>query len=298
MRLLVARRRGQVKLLPTIFFEAFRRGLRCLGMGVVLLSCSLPPAPIERAALLAERGRVDDAIEVLEAHLAARPTALEERKLLIRLNGSAGRLDAARDQTERLAEFLPPLSPIPWVELGHAYELAHRYEEALAAYDEAASVAPTDALGAKRGGLRAARWGELEWAEPRLAEAARRAPGDAEVWHALGLVRVGLGALDAARQAYTAGLDADPDAIENHLGLATVALRLDEPRSALEQYEALLRARPSSTDALLGKSWSLILLGELRQAAAVLIEAEARGADARTIARQRLAMEERKRKRP
>lgn len=298
MRLLVARRRGQVKLLPTISTEAFRRGLRRLAMGVVLLGCSLRPAPIERAAMLAERGRVDDAIGVLEEHLAGEPAALEERKLLIRLHGSAGRLDAAREQTERLVESLPPRSPLPWVELGHAYELAHRYEEALEAYDEAASVAPADALGPKRGGLRAARWGELAWAEPRLAEAARRAPGDAEVWHALGWVRVGLGELDAARQAYRAGLSADPGAIENHLGLATVALRLHEPRSALEQYEALLRARPSSTDALLGKSWSLILLGELRHAAAVLMEAEARGADARTIARQRLAMEERKRKRP
>ena len=118
------------------------------------------------------------------------------------------------------------------------------------------------------------------------------------MWHALGLVRVGLGEFDAARQAYMAGLAADPSAIENHLGLATVALRLDEPRSALEQYESLLRARPTSTDALLGKSWSLILLGELGDAEAVLMEAEAQGADARTIARQRLVMEERKRKLP
>ena len=44
--------------------------------------------------------------------------------------------------------------------------------------------------------------------------------------------------------------------------------------------------------------WSLILLGELGDAEAVLMEAEARGADARTIARQRLVMEERKRKLP
>lgn len=265
---------------------------------MALAGCSLQPAPLERAAMLAEHGRVEDAISVLEEHLSRDPASHEERQLLIRLHGRAGRLDAAKEQTERLVELLPPGSPVPWVELGHAYELAHRYDEALAAYDEAARIAPDDALGPKRGGLRAARWGELRWAEPRLAEAARRAPGDAEVWHALGLVRVGLGELDAARQAYTAGLDADPSAIENHLGLATVALRLDEPRSALEQYESLLRARPSSTDALLGKSWSLILLGELRDAEAVLMEAEARGADARTIARQRVLMEERKRKLP
>ena len=52
----------------------------------------------------------------------------------------------------------------------------------------------------------------------------RREPRDAEAWHALGLVRVGLGKLEAARQAYASGLHADPQALENHLGLATVAL--------------------------------------------------------------------------
>ena len=144
---------------------------------MALVGCALQPAPLERAAMLAEHGRVEDAIRVLEEHLARQPASHDERKLLIRLHGSAGRLDAATNQTERLVELLPPGSPIPWVELGHAYELAHRYDDALAAYDEAARIAPNHALGPKRGGLRAARWGELRWAEPRLREAARRAPG-------------------------------------------------------------------------------------------------------------------------
>jgi tetratricopeptide (TPR) repeat protein len=252
-----------------------------------LSACSLTPPAMQRATLLAERGRTAEAIDTLEAHLREHPSDNDERRLLIRLYGAAGNGAAAQSQTERLAEHLPEGSPLPWVELGAAYELSHRYDDALAAYDRAASVAPSDALGAKRGGMRAARWGELELAEPRLREAVRRAPSDAEAWHALGVVLVGLNRLDAARQAYSAGIGADRSALENHLGLATVALRLNEPAAALAQYELLLDARPKFTDALLGKSWSLILMGEYGSAEATLRQAEGLGADGATIERQR-----------
>ncbi len=297
MRLLVARGRGQAKQLPTISasYRGTIPGARRWLLACLLWACHLSPSPIQRAALLAERGRSVEAIRLLEDHLDAHPSAHQERKLLIRLHGSTGHLRAAVDQTERLAELLPENSPVPWVELGHAYELAHRYDEALQAYDHASSIAPNEVLGAKRGGLRAARWGELALAEPRLAEASRRAPSDVEVWHALGLVRLGLGNFSGSRQAYTAGLAANPQALENRLGLATVALRLGEPEAALEQYEALLAARPAFTDALLGKSWSLILMGRLSSAEAALHRAETLGAAAATIARQRLEIEKRKR---
>jgi tetratricopeptide (TPR) repeat protein len=269
------------------------RARRCLPVisALVLVpgfsACALGPAPVEQATLLADRGRTDDAIRTLDEHLAQHPDAVDERRLLIRLHGAAANWDAAIQQTERLAEYLPPGSPVPWVELGAAYELGHRYDEALGAYDRAATTAPADALGPKHGGMRAARWGELELAEPRLREATRRAPADAEAWHALGVVLVGLGKLDAARQAYTTGIAADPGALENRLGLATVALRLNEPAVALAQYELLLDARPKFTDALLGKSWSLILMGQYGSAEEALREAQRLGADPAAIMRQR-----------
>lgn len=282
---LVARRRGPAKLLRKISAASLVVGALSL-----LAACTLGAPALQRATLLADHGRTEEAIRTLEAHLAEHPDEHAERRLLIRLHGSAGNFAAAARQTERLAELLPPDSAVPWVELGAAYELGHRYDEALAAYDRASSIAPADALGPKRGGMRAARWGELELAEPRLQEAVRRAPGDAEAWHALGVVRLGLGRLDAARHAYVSGLAADEQALENRLGLATVALRRNEPAAALEQYQLLLDARPRFTEALLGKSWSLILLGEYASADAVLREAEQLGADRSAIARQRDAL--------
>ena len=105
----------------------------------------------------------------------------------------SGDLGGARKEAERLSALLGPTSPVPWIELGHAHELQHKYDEALTLYDRAAEVAPRDPSGPGTGGLRAARWGEPELAEPRLEEALRRNPGDARLWHALGLVRVRLG---------------------------------------------------------------------------------------------------------
>lgn len=252
------------------------------------------PPVLQRASLLAERGREEEAIRLLTAHLVVNPADMPARRQLIRLYGSVGRLDGARAQTERLAEALPPNSPIPWVELGHAYELAHRFDEALAAYDQASAIAPKNPLGPRSGGLRAARWGEIAAAEPRLEEAVLRAPSDSECWHALGVVRLGLGKLEAARQAYTAGLRADSAGMEHRLGLATVALRMNQPAQALVEYEILLGVRRSYTPAMLGKAWALILLGRLDDAERMLAQAESLGGDAQSIARQRRLIQDRR----
>ena len=108
------------------------------------------------------------------------------------------------------------------------------------------------------------------------------------------MVRVGLGKLEGAREAYTAGLRADSTGMEHRLGLATVALRMNQPEQALAEYEILLGVRRNYTPAMLGKAWSLILLGRLDEAERTLTQAEARGGDAQSIARQRLLIQDRR----
>jgi tetratricopeptide (TPR) repeat protein len=236
--------------------------------------------------LLADKGQERAAITLLERAVQKHPDAIAERQLLVRLEATVGDLGAAERAAAELRARLPPDSPIPWLELGHALELAHRYDEALGYYDQAASIAPHDPSGPKTGGLRAARWGEAELAEPRLEEALRRDPRDATVWHALGLVRTHLGDPKGARVAYESGLVADPNALENRLGLASLALDDGDAAKALVSYDAVLRARPGFADGYLGRSWALILLGRFAEARLALAEARRRGGDARSIARQ------------
>jgi tetratricopeptide (TPR) repeat protein len=261
---------------------------------VLLLVCGLVGAcagaaasPLPRATMLIDKGRAEEASSLLLSYLQEHPGAVAERRLLIRVEASRGQLGRAQQQVALLEKQLGSSSPVPMVELGHALEMAHRYDEALAAYDRAAEVAPRDPLGPLTGGLRAARWGELDLAEPRLREAVRRGPRDPAAWHAWGLVQLSQGNLVGAERAYRSGLLADPGALENRVGLATLALSRGDLAAALVQYDAIAQRRPKLPDAQLGRSFALMGLGRLDEARRALDEAERLGGDPRVVGAQR-----------
>jgi tetratricopeptide (TPR) repeat protein len=202
-------------------------------------------------------------------------------------------MPGARLEAEELARRLPEGDPTAYIELGHALELSHKYDEALAAYDEAASRAPLSPAGPREGGMRCARWGEVEQARPRLEEAVRRGARDAETWHALGLVRLHVGDLDGAEAAYRSGAAANPAGAESWLGLATVAVVRGDAQKALEAYAEVLARRPTFAPAELGRAWALAKLGRLADARGALDHAEQMGAPAENVAKQRAALLER-----
>lgn len=236
--------------------------------------------------------RKDDgeAVRLLRAELGAHPDNVRARRLLVRVLAASGDLPAARVEVAELERRLPDKDPTPLLELGHAYELAHRFEEALGAYDDAAALAPSSPVGPREGGLRAARWGEVDVALPRLEEAVRRGAVDAETFHALGLVRLHSGDAAGASAAYRQGLAADPEAVENWLGLATVALHERDWAAALAAYDGLLRHRPSHAAAELGRAYALARLGRVEEARRALERAEALGAPSAAIQKQRAAL--------
>jgi tetratricopeptide (TPR) repeat protein len=270
-----------------------RRALHSLGFLPLLVACTVnQPSVNQRALLLSDTGRREEAAALLEQHLGDHPADIEARRLLVRILAASGQLGRAEEEVAVLFRELGSKSPIPWVERGHALELAHRYDEALAQYDAAAEAAPDDPLGPLTGGLRAAAWGEAEIAEPRLVEALSRDGKNARAWHALGVVRLELGDLQGAKSAYSSGLSADPAALENRIGLATVALAEDDPKEALKQYDAILAARPKFGDAELGRAWALMRLGRLDDAEKALESGYRLGANPRALAKQRALLRE------
>jgi Flp pilus assembly protein TadD len=263
------------------------RALHSLALFLALACSANQPSVNQRALLLSDTGRREEAAALLEQHLAKEPSDVEARRLLVRILAASGQTGRAEAEVARLFRDLGQKNPIPWVERGYALELAHRYDEALAQYDTATEVAPADPLGPLTGGLRAAEWGEAELAEPRLVEALTRDSKNARAWHALGVVRLKLGNLQGAKSAYSSGLSADPAALENRIGLATVALAEDDPKEALKQYDAILAARPKFGDAELGRAWALMRLGRLDDAEKALDEGYRLGANPRALAKQR-----------
>ncbi len=254
-----------------------------LALGVA--ACARPTA-VETAQRQIRLRRDAEARASLEAHLRKDPRDIAARRLLVRVHAWSGDLEAARREAATLQRLLPG-DPVAWIELGHALELAHRFDEALAAYDMAGSVAPRSAAGPREGGMRAAHWGEPEDARPRLEEAVRRGAHDGETFHALGLVRLNLGDLDGAEAAYRQGLAAAPRGTENLLGLATVAVARGDAAAALTAYDALLVQRPTFAPAELGRAWALAKLGRAVEAERALDRAEELGLARAKVERQR-----------
>jgi Flp pilus assembly protein TadD len=249
----------------------------------------IPPAT-EQAMSLSRQHRDDEGIKLLRAELGKHPGDLAARRLLIRMLAVESDMNGARAEVLALRERLPEGDPSPSIELGHALELTHQFEEALRAYDEAASLAPASPAGPLEGGTRCARWGEVEEARPRLEEAVRRGARDGETYHLLGLVLVKLGDLEAAEQAYRAGAAADPKGAENWLGLATVAVIRNDGAAALTAYDQILARHASYGAAQLGRAWALARLGRKDEARRALDRATELGAPALNIARQRAAL--------
>jgi tetratricopeptide (TPR) repeat protein len=257
-------------------------------VGALTLSvaaCTVPAT--QRAMSLTRQHRETEAIATLRADLAKHPDDLEARKLLVRLLAFTGDFPAARAELDALTKLLPPNDPTPWIELGHAYELAHRFEEALAAYDTAASVAPSSPAGPLEGGLRCARWGEVDEARPRLEEAVRRGAHDAETYHTLGLVCLHQKDYAAAESAYDAGIAADPGAAACWIGLATVGVAEGDASKALRAYDGVLARQPTYAPAALGRAWALLKLGRNDEAKRAIDRAEQLGAPATNVAKAR-----------
>lgn len=266
--------------------------LTTLLLVVALVGCASGCAaqtPVEKAQQLVRLHRETEAIATLRSHLAKHPDDLPARRLLVRVLAFSGDIDGAKSEVAELERRLPN-DPVPWIEMGHAYELAHRFDEALAAYDTAAEIAPSSPAGPREGGMRLARWGEPEEAAPRLEEAIRRGAKDAEIFHVLGLVRVHLKDLDGAENAYKKGLAADPKSTENLLGLATVAVVREDPAAALAAYDAILSRKPTYAAAELGRAWALARLGRKADAERALDHAAELGAPPGNIAKQRAAL--------
>lgn len=269
------------------YVERVRRFAALPALVAALVLACAPPSPVDRAFAKMRMNQPDEAKALLEADLAEHPDDLAARKLLVRVEGFRGDLDAARIQVDELAKRLPAGDPTPWIELGHAYELAHRFEEALAAYDEAAERAKESPAGPREGGMRAARWGETDAARPRLEEAIKRGANDSELFHALGLCLLHDKDYDGAVAAYQKGIAANPNDDTNVLGLASVAVARGDGAAALAAYDRLLAKNPRWASGELGRAWALAKLGRTNEARAALDRAEALGAQKSFIDKQR-----------
>src|SRR5580658_9204405 len=96
---------------------------------LVALTAGCAQNATERAQSLVRQHREEDAVATLRERLRVNGSDLVARKLLVRVLALTGDLGAARLEVKELAEHLPANDPSPAIELGHALELSHRYDE-------------------------------------------------------------------------------------------------------------------------------------------------------------------------
>ncbi|WP_433127609.1 tetratricopeptide repeat protein [Micromonospora sp. CA-240977] len=225
---------------------------------------------LQRAQLLAELGRHDEAAGELTYGLALRPDDVDALTTLARVHLAAGRpgeaLAAADTAVAAAPEALPPL-----VVRGMALADLERYSESAATADRILALGPADAYAqwSAAGLLADARNGQ-----PALNAAWRGvelAPEEPQAHLVLSLVAARLNLFDLAERAYREALRLDPRVAE--AGHDVGVLRLEQRRwsDGLARIAETVAITPSRVDSprtlahglhrlvLYGAGWSLLV---------------------------------------
>ncbi|MEH0841339.1 tetratricopeptide repeat protein [Micromonospora sp. CPCC 205711] len=222
----------------------------------------------DRAQLLAELGRYDEAAEELAAGIVAQPGDGAALTLLARVQLAAGRPREALAAADSASAAAPGAVP-PLVARGFALTDLGEYAEAAGTADRILAVAPADAYAQRAG---AALLAEARNGQPALNAAWRGvelAPDEPQAHLVLALVAGRLDLFDLAERAYREALRLDPElaGAEDDPGV----LRLERRRwaEALAQVAALAPIRPEGSGTLgvgegirrlvlVGGGWSLV----------------------------------------
>ncbi|MEV0805580.1 tetratricopeptide repeat protein [Micromonospora sp. NPDC050200] len=222
----------------------------------------------QRAQLLAELGRYDEAVEELGFALALDPTDAVALALLARVHLVAGRPAEALTAADA-ASAGAPTAVAPLVLRGFALADLEEYAESARTADRILAVGPTDAY-AQRGAagiLAEARNGQsalnAAWRGVELA------PDEPQAHLVLALVAGRLELFDLAERAYREALRLDPELAEARQDPGVIRLERRRWAEALEQVAALASVNPGRAAGLpvtagirrvvlLGGAWTLV----------------------------------------
>ncbi|MEH0934351.1 tetratricopeptide repeat protein [Micromonospora psammae] len=222
----------------------------------------------QRAQLLAELGRYDEAAEELGFALALGPTDAVALTLLARLHLAAGRPAEALTAADS-ASAAAPDAVAPLVARGFALTDLAEYAEAARTADRILTIAPTDAYAQRSG---AALLAEARNGQPALHAAWRGvelAPEESQAHLVLALVAGRLELFDLAERAYREALRLDPELADarDDPGVLRLerrrwaeALELVAATAPVEPGRALAPAGPDDLRRLVvrGAAWSLV----------------------------------------
>ena len=190
---------------------------------------------VDRARILVERGRLDEAAGELTAAIAESPgtaSLLVERGIV---NERAGDLDAA------LADYTAAIeasdaSPAARNNRAAIYGRRGQYEDALADLDASLAIDPDQPLARRNRGTALLDLGRDDEAAVELEAARVLAPTDPETLTLLGLAHLRADNLPAAEASLREAISRDEEAATAYRHLGVVLLRSDRPADAITAF--------------------------------------------------------------
>ncbi|MBI3939494.1 MAG: tetratricopeptide repeat protein [Acidobacteria bacterium] len=196
-------------------------------------------------AALAAKGRVDEAMEHYAAALQIRPGQTEAHVNVGIELASRGNVNEAIAQFALALRFDPNDAKAHY-NLGLVLAGQGRSEEAIAHYLAALRSKPDYAEAHMNLGVALAQAGRLEEAFTHYAQALQLRPGYVDAHINLGIELAGLGKMNEALQHFAEAVRLNPNSSEAHFNLGKAYLYLHNPSRALEHYQVLTQLNPTA----------------------------------------------------
>jgi tetratricopeptide (TPR) repeat protein len=238
------------------FADAERGLLRALE-----LQHDFAAAHLELGLTYRDQGNFEDAADYfqLAAHFAPDMTAafLELGAVLVKLE----RVDAAKAAyRDGLAH--DSRNAAAWLDLGNLHKSAGDLDAAIDCYRSAATFDPTSADAQCRLGYSLLKTGQYAESRRCFDTALALQPGMVEARHNLSLLLLETGQADEALSGFQQVLIANPAIIESRACVAHALRDLGRLDEAVACYDEVLAADPQFSDAVINRSYALLMQGE------------------------------------
>ncbi len=219
---------------------------------------------MHEAVALDDEGKLGDGIARYRRILVARPAMMAASRHLAfdlwRAGDLPGAIAALRD-----ALAVSPATPGAQIQLGTYLSEAGQTDAAIELLKLAVVAEPNlDALNAL--GIAYARKGRGAEALTTFARSLEIDPGNAMTFENIGAVHLDAGRLPDAKRAFEQAIASNAESSQAHAGLAMVAIRQGDRKTAISRWERAVTLQPSNFDALYDLSIQLAQDGQIAAA--------------------------------
>jgi tetratricopeptide (TPR) repeat protein len=244
-----------------------RAGAIAFYTAAVALRPDSPGARLNLGKVLADGGRLDEAVAACRRALELKPGYAEAYNNLGRALHQKGALDEAVAAYRRAIDLKPHLAA-PHQNLGVALHKKGRLDEAVAAYRRALALEPDNVQTLNNLGSALADQGEFDGAAAASRQAIGLRRDDPEPYNTLGRALDGQGRLDEALAAYRQAIRLKPAYAEAHCNLGVALGRKGRFDDEIAAYRRAVGLKPGLAQAHFNLGRALADQGRLDEAAA------------------------------